>query len=96
MSNPWMQFKNMSFTYEGAGRRALKNINLTFYRGEKVLIIGANASGKSTLVRALRGKLASDEFQGTIEGEIIDFDLEWKLWTQQLWLMRSTITWRKP
>ena len=76
MSNPWMQFKNMSFTYEGAGRRALKNINLTFYRGEKVLIIGANASGKSTLVRALRGKLASDEFQGTIEGEIINFDLE--------------------
>lgn len=76
MSNPWIQFKNMSFTYEGAGRRALKNINLTFYRGEKVLIIGANASGKSTLVRALRGKLATDEFQGTIEGEIINYDLE--------------------
>ncbi|WP_448668007.1 DUF3744 domain-containing protein [Aerococcus viridans] len=76
MSNPWIQFKNMSFTYEGAGRRALKNINLTFYRGEKVLIIGANASGKSTLVRALRGKLASDEFQGTIEGEVINYDLE--------------------
>lgn len=76
MSNPWIQFKNMSFTYKGASRRALKNINLTFYRGEKVLIIGANASGKSTLVRALRGKLGSEEFQGTIEGEIVNFDLE--------------------
>lgn len=76
MSKPWMQFKNMSFTYEGAGRRALKNINLTFYRGEKVLIIGANASGKSTLVRALRGKLGTEEFQGTIEGEIVNYDMD--------------------
>lgn len=76
MSNPWMQFKNVSFTYEGAGRRALKNINLTFYRGEKVLIIGANASGKSTLVRALRGKLGTEEFPGSLEGEIAKFDFD--------------------
>ncbi|RPA63672.1 ATP-binding cassette domain-containing protein [Aerococcus agrisoli] len=76
MSNPWMQFKGVSFTYDGAGRRALKNINLTFYRGEKVLIIGANASGKSTLVRALRGKLGTDEFPGEYEGEIVKFDLD--------------------
>lgn len=74
MSKPWMQFKGVSFTYDGASRRALKNLNLTFYRGEKVLIIGANASGKSTLVRALRGMLGTEQFPGKMEGEIVNYD----------------------
>lgn len=32
---------------------ALKNINLTFYRGDRVGLIGINGSGKSTLLRVI-------------------------------------------
>lgn len=41
------------------------NINLTIYDGEKLGIIGANGSGKSTFIKILAGELLQDE--GTIK-----------------------------
>lgn len=73
MAEPWIQFKNWSFIYENGYAPALRDINLTLYRGEKVLILGANASGKSTFVRALRNQLGQGVFQGQSDGKIIRF-----------------------
>lgn len=43
-------------------RQVLKNINLSFYPGAKIGIVGENGSGKSTLLRIMAG--VDTEFQG--------------------------------
>lgn len=46
-------FKNVSFTYPDTGIEALKDINLTIKKGERIAIVGRTASGKSSLVELL-------------------------------------------
>ncbi len=48
-----VEFKNVSFKYNGAGEESLVNLNFTAKKGEKVGIIGATGSGKSTLVNLI-------------------------------------------
>ena len=43
---------NVSFQYPSGGF-ALKNINLTIHKGEKIAIVGTNGSGKTTLIKLL-------------------------------------------
>ncbi len=47
-----IEFRNVSFRY-GHGEKALSNINLTVQPGEKLGIIGATGSGKSSLVNLI-------------------------------------------
>lgn len=68
--NPVIQFSNFSFRYAAQKYPTLKNINLTIYEGEKVLIIGPSGSGKSTLGYCING-LIPHSYPGTIEGELI-------------------------
>jgi ABC-type bacteriocin/lantibiotic exporter with double-glycine peptidase domain len=48
-----IEFKNVTFSY--GSRNALKNINFTIAKGEKVLITGPNGSGKSTIIKLILG-----------------------------------------
>jgi energy-coupling factor transport system ATP-binding protein len=66
---PVIQFSNFSFRYSAQKYPTLKNINLTIYEGEKVLIIGPSGSGKSTLGYCING-LIPQSYPGTIEGEL--------------------------
>jgi len=66
---PVIQFSNFSFRYAVQKYPTLKNINLTIYEGEKVLIIGPSGSGKSTLGYCING-LIPHSYPGTIEGEL--------------------------
>lgn len=45
--------RDVSFTYEGASRPAVDDINLTIEPGQFVAIVGPSGSGKSTLTRLL-------------------------------------------
>lgn len=51
-----IEFKNVNFCYEPE-HPVLKDINLTIEAGESVGIIGANGTGKSTLMKLLLGLL---------------------------------------
>ena len=57
-----ISFKNISFKYEND--IALKNINLTISKGEKVVIVGESGAGKSTLIELLL------KFYDPLSGEI--------------------------
>jgi energy-coupling factor transport system ATP-binding protein len=54
--DPVISFNNASFVYPD-GTLALNSINIDFYRGEFVAIIGQNGSGKTTLVKHIVGLL---------------------------------------
>jgi ATP-binding cassette cobalt transporter./ABC transporter. len=55
MKKKVIEFQNFSARYETQKRPTLKNINLTIYKGEKVLILGPSGSGKSTLGHCING-----------------------------------------
>ncbi|MFI6817205.1 ABC transporter ATP-binding protein [Nonomuraea sp. NPDC050328] len=45
----------VTFTYPGAGRPALSDIDLTIHAGQTIALVGENGSGKTTLARLLAG-----------------------------------------
>ena len=49
MKQPLIEFKDFSFRYKTQKKQTLKDINLTIYEGEKVLLLGPSGCGKSTL-----------------------------------------------
>lgn len=69
MKQPIIQFQNFTYHYRVQAEPTLKNINLTIYRGEKVLIVGPSGSGKSTLANTLNGLIPFNT-EGTISGSL--------------------------
>ncbi|GHA34888.1 amino acid ABC transporter ATP-binding protein [Photobacterium aphoticum] len=51
---------------------ALKNINLTVTRGEKLVVCGPSGSGKSTLIRCINGLEKFDQGTLTVAGHPLD------------------------
>ena len=53
------EIKNLCFSYPTAqGRESLKDVSLTFERGEYIVLCGKSGSGKTTLLRHLKPVLA--------------------------------------
>lgn len=46
---------NVTFSYPGTNRIAIRDINLSIKRGEKIAIVGQNGSGKTTLCKIILG-----------------------------------------
>ncbi len=63
MANPQFVYHmhRLSKTYPG-GKQVLKDINLSFYPGAKIGVVGLNGAGKSTLLKIMAGQL--DDFTG--------------------------------
>lgn len=62
---PFIEFKNVSFAYSGAGENAISNISFTVKRGETVGVIGGTGCGKSTIVSLI------PRYYDTTEGEVL-------------------------
>ena len=65
-----IKLENVSTTYEGERRPAIKNINLTIKKKELVYVVGPNASGKTTLLETISGLLSPSK------GRISVFDMD--------------------
>ena len=64
-----IEFRNFSFQYKAQSKPTLKDINLTIYEGEKILIVGSSGSGKSTISHCLNG-LVPSFYEGEISGSL--------------------------
>lgn len=64
-----IEFDQFCFQYFSQAEPTLKNFNLTIYEGEKVLIVGASGSGKSTMGHCMNG-LIPNSYKGEIKGEL--------------------------
>ncbi len=69
MKKAIVEFKDFSFKYKTQTETTLKNINLTLYHGEKILILGPSGSGKSTLANCING-LIPFSYDGEITGSL--------------------------
>lgn len=69
MKNTAIQFKDYTFKYRTQVEPTLCNINLTIYRGEKILIVGPSGSGKSTLAHCING-LVPNSYEGDVSGSL--------------------------
>lgn len=68
-------FENVSFTYPGASRPAVRNLSLTLTPGQSVGVVGRNGSGKTTLIKLLAGLYPVDEGRILYEGrDLEDWD----------------------
>lgn len=64
--------KNVDFSYEHSDKQVLFGINFSIVSGEKVVLLGANGCGKTTLLKVLCGLLAPTR------GSILIDDIEVK------------------
>lgn len=56
-----IEFKNVSFCYQGGSRNILQNLTFTIEAGEKVAIIGKIGSGKTTIEKLIMGLYSPSE-----------------------------------
>lgn len=66
-----IELRNVSYSYEGGAEKALENISIKVSYGEKVVLIGANGCGKTTMLKILCGLYAPTEGQILIDGEVV-------------------------
>jgi ABC-type multidrug transport system fused ATPase/permease subunit len=63
---------NISFKYPNSENYALKPLNLTIRKGEKIAILGENGSGKTTLSKILLGLYPPENGQVLYDGKPVD------------------------
>lgn len=64
-----IEAKNLTFTYAGSNKPAIKNIDFSIDRGEFIVITGPSGCGKTTLVRCFNSLIPSF-YRGEISGKI--------------------------
>ena len=73
---PIIQFDNVNKWYASNGYHVLRDVNLSFAKGEKVVICGPSGSGKSTLIRCINALEEYQQGKLTVDGTVIGDDLK--------------------
>ena len=63
-----VELRNVSFTYAGADKPTLQNVNLKIRAGERIALVGLNGAGKTTMVKLICGLLYPTEGEILING----------------------------
>ncbi|OLN22173.1 thiol reductant ABC exporter subunit CydC [Domibacillus antri] len=76
-----IEMDDVTFTFPGENRLALKNIHLTIPSGSKTAIVGPSGSGKSTLLQLMLKVYEADSGKVLLDGmpmEALDQEMIWK------------------
>lgn len=65
IDNPEIEFKNVSFSYEGSENAVLKDISFKLSKNEKIALVGPSGAGKSTIINLIL------KFYNPTSGEIL-------------------------
>ncbi|WP_416896897.1 MAG: amino acid ABC transporter ATP-binding protein [Minwuia sp.] len=69
-----IQITNMNKWY--GDFHVLRDINLTVYRGERIVVCGPSGSGKSTLIRCINALEEHQKGEITVDGTLLSSDLK--------------------
>jgi len=67
---PAIEAKKLSFTYAGAEKPSMEDVNLSIEKGDFVILTGPSGCGKTTLCRCLNG-LIPNFYSGELKGELL-------------------------
>jgi ATP-binding cassette subfamily B protein len=75
-----IEFRDVTFSYEGSDRKVLDRISFTLRCGQSVALVGENGAGKTTLVKLLSRLHDPTSGQVLVDGEDLrDYDLtDWR------------------
>ena len=73
-----LDISNINFSVED--KDILKDVSLSFFKGEKLIILGASGSGKSTLVEIICGLISPPQMHVLLSGKEVETlnDTEWR------------------
>lgn len=69
---PQIEFRNVSFTYEGSDKPVLKDVSFCIRADEKIALVGNNGAGKTTIVKLLCGLYPPTSGEILIDGKTIN------------------------
>ena len=67
-----IELQDISFTYPGAKESTIRNVSLTWNKGEKLAIVGYNGAGKTTLIKLIMGLYPVTEGKILVNGKDIN------------------------
>jgi len=67
---PAIEVKKLSFTYAGAEKPSMEDVDLSFEKGDFVILTGPSGCGKTTLCRCLNG-LIPNFYSGELKGDLL-------------------------
>ncbi|MEK4043585.1 ABC transporter ATP-binding protein [Paenibacillus sp. FSL H8-0048] len=65
---PFIEFKDVCFTYPGTAEQVLKKVSFTIHQHEHLALVGGNGAGKSTIVKLLVKLYVPDRGEILIHG----------------------------
>ena len=71
-SAPSIEFRNVSFTYEGSDKPVLQNVSFKIGANDKIALVGNNGAGKTTIVKLMCGLYSPTSGEILIDGKIIN------------------------
>ncbi|MBK1646109.1 cobalt ABC transporter ATP-binding protein [Thiocapsa imhoffii] len=91
MITPILEARGLCFRY-ASGALALRDLNLRIERGRRLVLLGANGCGKTTLLLHLNGTLQPQEGVLQLDGQAMNYGRR----TRQAWRRRVGLVLQEP